>query len=52
MTVKHIAGSENTHADTLSRVFEPGANYQQLLKYSDCVWWPIDGNWSLPNLFV
>ena len=52
MMVKLIDGSKNTHTDTLSHVFQPGSDQNQLLKYSDCVWWPIDGTSCTPNLFV
>ena len=52
MTVKHIAGSENCDADILSRVFEPNSNINSLSKYNNYVWWPINGNWCIPNLFM
>ena len=52
MTFKHTAGNENHHADILSCVF-----FVVILVFCKnitiiYVWWPINGTWCIPNIFV
>ena len=29
-----------------------GSDVSSLSKYNNCVWWPINGNWSVPNFLM
>ena len=52
LAFKHIPGALNQKADVLSRVFEPDSGLHTVEEYINCVWWPVDGSWCTPNMYL
>ena len=50
LTCSHIPGVDNGKADILSRVFE--GNLSDLKQFEECIWWPVQGHYCYPNIFV
>ena len=51
ITCSHIAGSSNSKADILSRLFENRGSVNLDL-VGECTWWPVHGKYFYPNNFI
>ena len=51
ITCSHIAGSSNSKADILSRLFENRGSVNLDL-VGQCTWWPVHGKYFYPNNFI